>query len=375
MKFTFAEIINALNTESKRQNYAFDVALGLNPPSDYKFITEVLPMQNKPDFHIAGGSMRLFVGMAAPVPMDSTPPKLGQMEASTFSEETAKFGGRIDMIEKDQRELMSNMANLSLTGASDSEVRGLLSNKALAFASMFPRAHWSTMEYLATRAIQDGALAIQVNGAPVNVNYGFPSGTIFTERTGTSAYNGSASVFWNDIKLVYDRLSNPRFIMNSNTWRAIASQAFNSLDVVGDSFGMTRTFQKFRGSLERQSSDPRERMTAQIYDGSGALINYDNVGGVTNHQYIDDGKIICIGEPKPDGFTLDLSGTDDPTNEWALGYTHIAPTVEGLGRSGLWSKVYVPEDRPMQLRGLTFGNYLPVIINPKRLVILRTTIS
>jgi hypothetical protein len=49
--------------------------------------------------------------------------------------------------------------------------------------------------------------------------------------------------------------------------------------------------------------------------------------------------------------------------------------VEKGGQTGIYNNVWVPEFLPMQLYGHTFMNALPMILQPNRLVVLRTTMT
>jgi hypothetical protein len=67
-----------------------------------------------------------------------------------------------------------------------------------------------------------------------------------------------------------------------------------------------------------------------------------------------------------------MGSTIDPAADMALGYTHIAPTVEGNGLPGRWADLGTPDERPWELRGRGVSNVLPVIENPDKLVVLHT---
>lgn len=380
MQFNFAEIIANLNARLPRSdNFAFKVARSTVIPSDYVLNT-ILPQETRTDFHIDGGTMTFTPTMLGMVPMDEPYPPFGAMESSKFFENTTKLAGQIHIPEKTLRELYSWMQNLTALGVADgrslgsiaSDVNGRLLDTVMNFAMFITRAHWDTYEWLRGMALTTGALSWTFGKIPLNVDYNIPAANIRTARTGNDAYQGSSSKLWEDIRWLYTKLSNFRIIMNSNTWYSMIDNSVNNIRVVVND-GFQREFVRIVGSTETNSTDVRDRVRVQIYDRSASVLKTDGSLGIK--QVIPDGKIIVVGETNPDGIELTMGSSTDPNNTLRLGYTHIAPTVEGQMRPGIWSRIYSPEGKPMQVLGETAVNMLPVILNPKRLVILTTEVS
>jgi len=380
MQFNFGEIIANLNQRLPRSdNFAFKIARSTTVPSDY-ILNTILPQESRADFHIDGGTMTITPTMLGQVPMDEPYPPFGSIESSTFFENTTKLAGQIHLPEKTLRELYTWEQNLIALGVQDgrtngeiaADVNGRRLNTVLGFAQMITRAHWDTYEWLRGMALTTGHLDWTFGKIPLNVDYNVPAGNIRTARTGNDAYQGTTTKFWDDIRWLYTKLSNFRIIMNSNTWYSIIDNEANNIRVVVNE-GFSREIVKIVGSVENNSSDVRDRVRVQIYDKSGSVLKTD--GSLAVKQFVPDGKIIVVGETNPDGFEIELGSSEDPNNTLRLGYTHIAPTVEGQMRPGIWSRIYTPQDKPMQVLGETAVNMLPVILNPKRLVILTTEVS
>lgn len=381
MQLTFQQIIDSLNASLPRSdNFAFRIARASVVPSDYIFNT-ILPQENRPDFHVDGGTMTITPTMLGQVPMDEPYPPMGAMSSTQFFENTTKLGGHIFLPEKTQRDLLSWENSVIATGFRDgansgtiiSDVNSRRMNTVLGFATMITKAHWDTYEWLRGKALAYGEIDWTFGKIPLQVNYNIPSGNIRTPRTGNDAYQGSTSKFWEDIRWLHTKLNRFRIIMNSNTWYSIIDQPANNIRVVVNE-GMNREIIKFVGSIESNSTDVRDRVAVTIYDKSGSVIDAET-GALTAVPFLDDGKIIVVGELNPDGIELTQGSVADPDNELRLGYTHIAPTIEGQGRPGIWSRIFVPEGKPMQLLGETAVNMLPAILNPKKLVILTTEVT
>ncbi len=129
-----------------------------------------------------------------------------------------------------------------------------------------------------------------------------------------------------------------------------------------------------RGGNTVPTSDAREVITFITYDEEGEILDPANPGQTINVPFLPRNKIVWVGEATNDGYRVGQGATDDPTNDLALGYTHIAPTVEG-GMSGRWARLFTPEEQPWQLRGQGAQNLLPVIEAPAKIVVATSTIA
>ena len=380
MQFNFAAIIEQLNARlPKSDNFAFRIARASVVPADYVF-NSILPQEDRMGYHVDGGTMTITPTMLGMVPMDSPYPPMGAISTTTFFENTTKLGGQMFFPEKFQRDLISWEQSIASLGFNDGASTGSIASSinarrleaVIGFANMVAKAHWDTNEFLRGQALTLGLLNWTYSDIPLSVNYNVPSANLPAQRTGTAAYNGSASTFWTDIRWVYTKLENPQFIMNTNTWLAIIGQAANNIRVVVNEGGV-REIVRFVGTTETNSTDMRDRVRIVIYNKSGSVIKAD--GTLQAKPFLPDGKIICVGRATPDGFEFTQGSVANPDNDLRLGYTHIAPTIEGQGRPGPWARIFVPEARPYQLIAETAGNMLPVILNPNRLVVLDTTIT
>lgn len=376
MQFDFQTAINALNDQMPfGDNFAFKAARAQAVPSDYLFET-ILPTENHPSYHVNGGSMRIYPTMAQLTPMDTPPKPIGAMESSFFNENTAKWGGMMHFPEERLRALQE-MANyirsqgitdgLSIGQIQETEAKRV-TETLLGFSDILLRAQWDNFEYLRGQALAYGSISLANSGIDLTVDYDVPSANKITRTGSGNSYYGTTSKWWTDIRTVCTKLNNFRIIMNSQTYYSIIDNSVNNIRVV-DGTGLTRQIVKVVGSLESNSTDQRDRVTIILYDKSGSGITPKGTRKAL--PFLPNGKVVVIGEQQPDGFELLQGSTPDPNNLFRLGYTHLAPTVEG-GRSGIYSRIFTPEAKPMQLLGETYANALPVILNPNKVMILTT---
>lgn len=381
MQFNFAEIIAEQNANlPAMDNFAFAMARTTVVPSEYLWNT-VLPATPKPTYYVKGGSMRIYPTMLGLVPMDTPYPPMGAITSAQFFENTTKVGGVMNFPEATLRE-MREWANSEFSRISDSmgldaartARKELLVNAVIGMSTMMLKAQWDTMEWCRSRAMTKGTLTWTYGKIALNIDYDIPTANI-KSYTSTDSFYNTASKFWTAIKYVYTRLSAGfTVVMNYQTYLSIINNPVNNIVVTGDvslGNGLSRkTVQFFDRSLTNyRAVDTRETLTIICYDKSGTVIDKD--GNLAAKPFIDDGDIVAIGAEKPEGFEITLGSTADPTKEYELGYTHIAPTEEG-GQSAIWQRVFTPEDKPYQLQGETASNFLPVIINPNRVVQIHT---
>ncbi len=377
MQFDFAAAIAALNQNLPfGDNFAYQIARSRVVPGEYLFNT-ILPTQNRPDYEVKGGTMRIYPTMAQLTPMDTPPKPIGAIESNFFNENTAKWGGTMHFPEERLRELQKMAQSAVAIGISDGLNLGGLQNipanaaaqAIFAFAELLLKSQMDNIEWLKGQALQQGAISLTNSGLNLTVDYDVPAANKIS-RTGTDAYGGTASKFWTDMRTVGKKLSNFKVMMNSNTYYAIIDQAFNNIRV-DDMTGDVRTIVRYAANttIGAVSPDRRDRTNIIIYDKAGSGITPK--GTMKSLPFLADGKIICVGEGEPDGFELFEGSVPDPERRLRLGYGHMGPTVEG-GRPGIWQRVFTPEAKPFQLLGETFCNFLPVITNPKKIVILTT---
>lgn len=378
MQFNFAEIISELNENLPfGDNFAFQMARAQVVPAEYLWNT-VLPMMPKASYHVTGGSMRIYPTMLGLVPMDTPLPPMGALTSEQFFEKTAKIGGMMNFPEAMLRELQEWAsyqrgvgvgAGMSAGQVLASEKERLTEN-ILQFSTMMLKAQWDTWEWLRSRAITKGVIDWQYGVNDLYVQYGVPTGNV-KSYTSTDSFYNTASKFWTFIRFLYTKLSEGfTLVMNYNTWMSIIDNSVNNITVLSDTMlgnGLSVKEIQYvnQDKVNPQQRDMRERQRIIVYNKSGTVI--DKSGNLSALPFMDDGDLVAIGAEKPEGFELLLGSVDDPTKEYQLGYTHIAPTVEG-GQAAIWQRVFTPQDKPYQLQAETASNGLPVIINPRRIV-------
>lgn len=367
MELNFSEILRQLGPDA-----AFRIINAARPPADYVF-NGILPEQTRATYHVRNGSMTIRATMAGLVGADSPYPPVGAMEVTTFSEQTAKLASQVVLPEMVQRELQQLLATLGNAAASTEAAR----NTVLNFVDkLLSQSHLDTMEYLRGQVLTTGAIDWTFNKKRLQVNYGVPSANLFAQRTGTAGYGGSASMLWTDLRAA-NALLKQRVrarIAHPDTIEMILANDANNIFVTNlDPLGNV-TFRRIVNTTTGQlSSDARDTVTFIAYGGEGEILDPANPGQTIIVPFLDTGKIINIGDPIPPGFQVGLgTAAELPENALPIGYTHLGPTVEGGGRPGRWGDVYVPEHQPWQVVGREVTNGLPVLEDPKKLVVMDT---
>lgn len=373
MNLNFAEAL-AKVAQAQGQDFAFEMANQARPPQDYLFGT-ILPEETKPDYAVTAGAMTVRPTMAGLVGMDSPYPETGATDIMTFLANSAKIANQVTLPEQALRELQAWVRAAGLGDAASNEAAA---NTALNFLDkLIIQAHLDTFEYLRGKALTAGAIDWTFNKKRWQVDYGIPSGNFLPNRTGTAAYAGSASAFWSDVLLLRRILNYDvrAFIAHPDMISDIISNSVNSLRVTNQGpLGVEVV--RFRGATEVPSGDQRERLTLIPYAAQGEIYDYVTGGGATTKvTFMPRTKLLAVGSGDTNQFTVGLGATTDPINTMRLGYTHIAPTVEGGGRPGRWSRLYVPDDRPMQLVGQGVTNGMPVIINNTKTAVASSDLS
>lgn len=369
MNLNFAEAIAALGA-----NAAFRIANATRPPANYLFNT-LLPEMTKPSYYVESGNMTVRATMAGLVGMDSPYPPGGMVETSTFLEQSAKMAIDVPLHERTLRSIQELLVQLQIGGGNTKEA---LATEALNFLNkvviqaMLDRAEW-----LRGQALVNGEIDWTFNGINLAVDYGIPTANMLTNRTGNDAYGGSASKFWTDVRDAQTLLRyNVRaFIAHSDTINAIVDNDVNAVEVMSQSVGGF-SIRKYKtvGGTTVPSADARDSVTLIAYDEEGEIMDPTNPDATITVPFMSTGKILAVGNNNRSGYRVGQGSTDDPTEDLALGYTHLAPTVEG-GAPGRWSRLFTPEGQPWQLRGQGVQNLLPVIENPEKVVILSTDMS
>jgi hypothetical protein len=313
--------------------------------------------------------------MAGMVGMDSPYPPSGVVELSTFNESTTKMANSVTLPEKAMRDLQAFLATVGDQAAGNAEVQRTVLNFA---SKLLSQPHLDVMEWLRGQAMTTGALSWSFGGKDLSVSYGVPAGNLLANRTGTASYGGSASEFWNDMRTMRSKLRGQvrAYVAHPDTIDLIISNAANKIVVLAqDGITGTVTVQRYVGNTEKPSSDARDKVTLIGHGAEGEILDLANPGKTTRIKFCPTGKIVAIGNPIPQGFSIGQGSTRDPDNSLPIGYTHIGPTVEGGGRPGRWGRVFTPENQPWQLRGEAVTNGLPVIEDPEKIAVASTNMT
>lgn len=369
MELNFIEAISALGPRA-----AFRIANATRPPTNYLFNT-LLPEMNKPSYYVDSGNMTVRSTMAGLVGMDSPYPPGGVVEVSTFLEQSAKMAIDVALTEGALRQIQEILAQVMMGGGNTKEA---LSQEALNFLNkVIIQALLDRAEWLRGQALVIGEIDWTFNKKNLSVDYGIPTANILTNRTGNDAYGGSTSKFWDDWRTAQTLLRyNVRAaIAHSNTINEIVNNAENDALITQQLVGSftLRRYKDVAGNTI-PSADARDQIQLVVYDEEGEIFDPTDPSTTITVPFMPEGKILFVGNNNRSGYRVGQGSTDDPAEDLALGYTHVAPTVEG-GSPGRWARLFTPQDEPWQLRGQGVQNLLPVIEAPKKIVVASTDMS
>lgn len=359
----------------------FRVANQVRPAGDYLWAT-LLPERNRPTYYVESGNMTVRGTMAGLVGMDSPYPPGGMVEVSTFLERTAKLANEVALSEQALRHLQDLLMRMGGQAAASPET---LAREALNFLDkVIIQPHLDAMEWMRGQALQYGAINWTFNQKNLMVDYGVPAGNHLPARTiaGGGAYHLPGSVFWSDVQALRRILrGNVRAIIaHPDTVDAVRFNPAHAAAVVAEGEGFI-TLQRFirddagsvlSGALSQDNSD---RVTLVSYGREGEILNPADTSTTLVVPFVDRGKLVAVGNNQASGYVVGQGATQDPEDENALGYTHLAPTVEGGGSAGRWADLFVPQDRPWELRGRGVTNGLPVVEAPGKVATATTEMA
>ena len=385
MNLNFQAAINHL-IQTSGANFASDVANGVRPDAAYVFTNRVLPIREVRNYYVQAAGILIRSTMSGLVGMDSKPAPMGAAEMNTFLANTAKFGGATYLPEAVLRELQ-NLAQQVVNRGGDT-TRTVV-DAILNFVRKFLiQPQLDTLEYLAGRALMTGAVDWTFNQKRLQVSYGVPSGNLFAQRTTTSGYiAGTSSVFWADWRAARALLGGPpefAFATRDTIEGIISNPANNIFITAEDDFGSVSFDRIVNTDTDRRSEDRRNRGSLISYNQSGNIFDLSDPGETVEIPFLSDGYIVLVGRARRQEFGLisdrgdeELEGVEPlpDANAPTIGYTHLGPSTEKGGDTGIYSNVWVDPSMPMQLQGTTFMNALPFILQPDRLVVLRTAMS
>lgn len=368
MFVNFAEVIAALGPGA-----AFRIANATRPPGDY-LLNTILPERNMWTYSVDSGSMTIRPTMAGLVGMDSPYPPGSLIEISTFLEQSAKLANEVVLPEATLRQIQEMMQRLQINSQPTNEAA---QNEVLNFLDkVVVQPHIDAMEWMRGQAICTGAINWTFNRKSLVVSYGIPAANIFPTRSGTAHYGGSASAFWTDVVNIRRALKGRVRVLlaHPDTIDLARYNAANSMAVIAEGDGGI-TFR--RVTAEGQfTQDVGDTVTLVPYAGEGEIIDPADPAASLIVPFFERGKLVGIGRPAGTrGFRVGEGATADEASDVQLGYTHIAPTVEGGGRPGRWSNLFTPQQRPWELHGMGVTNGLPVIENPELIAIATTDMA
>lgn len=370
MNFNFAQALAALGS-----NAAFEIANEARPPSDYLYAT-LLPERAVWSYDVSSGSMTVRTTMAGLAAMDSPYPEGGTIELSTFMEQTAKVANRVRLPEAALRQLQNMIKELMLNNMPTLEV---LQREALNFLDkLIVQAHLDTMEWLRGQALVSGAINWTFNKKALVIDYGIPTANKLTARTGNDAYGGSSSKFWTDVRAARRQLKRQirAAIVHPDLLDDIVYNDANTIWNATEGDGGAVTITRRAGgqsTADRQEESEQYRITLIPYGREAEIFDLANPGQTVTVPFHPRTKILFVGSETRARFIVGEGSTPEIQN--ALGYTHLAPTVEGGGRPGRWADLRTPDDEPWALEARGVTNGLPVVESPDRIVIATSDVS
>lgn len=369
MNFNFAQALAALPADA-----AFQIANEARPPASYLFAT-LLPERPVYDYQAKSGSMTVRTTMAGLAAMDSPYPEGGLIEVETFSENTAKVANRVRLPESALRQLQNMVKELMLNNQPTLQV---LQNEALNFVDkLIVQAHLDSFEWLRGQALVTGGIDWTFNKKRLLVDYGIPSDNFLTNRTGNDKYSGSSSYFWADVRSARKLLKRSirAAIAHPDTIDDIIYNDANTIWNVVDNGSVVTITRRAGGTSTGDQAEQSEQYRISLipYGLEGEIMDLANPGQTTTVPFMPRGKVLFIGNEARPRYIVGEGSTPEIQN--ALGYTHLAPTVEGGGRPGRWSRVYTPEQEPWALEAQGVSNGLPVIENVNLIVVASTDMS
>ena len=369
--------------ENLEQSTIFELANQARPPADYLF-NAVLPSINMDTYDVANSTMTIRTTMAGLSGMDSKYSPGGASEVSEMSGKTGKITVTSELPEQFLRQLQNLLLRLTATMQGTEEAiqqTGINFVNKVIVQSILDREEW-----LKGQALFTGELDWTFNGKKLSADYGIPAENFLTARSGNDGYGGSTSKWWTDYYSAQEILGwkVSACIMHPTTLKAIMSNAevnqlqFVSADPATNQFIFQRIVS--RGGNSVLSADPRDMIMIIAYNKEGEVWDPANPGKTIKVPFCPPGGVLWLGEridAASNVFVVGEGSTDAPIIESPvlMGYGHVAPTTEGGGMPGRWSRLYVPQERPWSLASDGVSNFIPVIQAPDRLVIGTTDVA
>ena len=381
MNLTWAAVIAALSAGRAL------IQIANTPPAASEYLGgRFLPRVQMPDYDIDGGLMEVRSVMAGHVGMDSAYPQGSAIQLSTYGHKTAKLAQSIQLDEAPARNLQKLLTLAQAGQTTGRSVQDFMGEAGLnLYTKGIVQSLDDSAEYLTLQALTRGKIDWTFNGRRLQADYKVPAENRIS-LTGTNKLSGTTSGFWKAIsdaeKIVKGSVG---IVTSQKTLQTIIDNPVHRIQVVSDTYSPERNIRTVQvrrtqslqadgngGFVIGATGDQAQSTTIIGYGREGQIIDPTTPGETIGVQMAPDNVIAVIGR-NTTGQLVSLSGT--PIPEQALGYYHVAPTVEGTWRGeplGRWGRLFTPEANPYQLVAEGVENGLPVIRNPARLVIIES---
>lgn len=353
------------------------------PNAGEYLLAGILPPINKPTYDAKSGTMRVVSTMAGMVGMDSPYPEGSFIDASDFREGTLKIAQAVSLDEGTIREVQMVLREAQLAQGGGADPAAILQGTALnLYEKGVLQALDDTEEWLRAQALTTGEINWTFGKNTVNVDYEIPTENRPAQVTGVNSYGGGSSAFWSHVRLARKRLRSVRaFLTDFDTLDMIIDNDAHKITVVNEvesaqgnirTVTLRRAVRNAEGITVGFDQDVRGTVTLVGYGREGRVIAPAAPGGLATVQFVPTGTMVAIGNNNVENL-IALDGNPNVRN--ALGYTHVAPTVENGGATGRWGRIYTPQERPWKARAEGVANVMPVIEDPSKLMIFSTEVS
>lgn len=365
MDLNFQAAIAALN-EGDGGEGLYTVANQSRPPGDYLLET-LLPEEERSTYHVDGGSIIIRSTMAGLVGMDSPYPPGGQVEIGSFLHKTGKIANDVPVNEETLRAIQDFMLRLFARGITGNE--RLLEEMLNFYDKVILQPHHDTMEWLRGQVLQFGKIDWTYNSVRLNIDYQVPASNFLAVSTVASgkAWHLPGSDFWEKLQQLRRKLKNNIRALMVTPATADIIRYNPAHNIVATEGTGTITFRKLINNGQAFSQDANDTVTFVIYDKEGEIINPADPTSTIIVPFLSDGRIVAVGNNTSRGYRVGEGSTPNPDADRAVGYTHIAPTVEGGSRPGRWGRLYVPQGSPWMFKGQAVTNGVPVLTAPEKI--------
>lgn len=353
----FRAIIEEIGAEA-----IFNLMNTARPPSRHLF-AQVFPEITFPDYDASSANMTIRSTMAKAVAMDSKYPEGGIVTTGSWAQKIAKIAHQQTFPEQMLRELRKLVTYLRARNIADHQT--ILREVYNFVQKLLIQPIQDTSEWLRGQALTTGAINWQSDDILLDVTYDIPAANFLTQRTSNDKYSGTTSKFWEDYRLIQEKLNYQVTLLATHMTLAldIVNNPANNLNMISQDFVNGRF--SFRKMVEgpdgifRPSEDSRDTVITLItYNDEAEVIVSPTETKVV--QFMPSNVLMGIGSANRNLWTIGTGGTPQFQTPVTLGYTHVGPTEEGNGQMGPWQRLYVPEAMPMTFRGQAVKNLLPV---------------